>query len=136
MYISILCQAKIRGRLKHPIWERPKYFLRPREKAKEIGPDIQYADRNDMQRIYTAATKDSLMSWGRYDERANTAPIHLEVNPRKWVGDVNIDTGHKFRDNDIETICGEKYPPSLTRLHKYSNPDDNIFRDRFPDKEV
>ena len=30
-------QAKIRGRIEHPHWEAPRYFLRPREKAQEIG---------------------------------------------------------------------------------------------------
>lgn len=30
-------QAKIRGRVKYPHWEPPRYFLRARDKAKEIG---------------------------------------------------------------------------------------------------
>lgn len=33
-------QAGIRGRIEHPHWEPPGYFLRPREKAKEMGTSL------------------------------------------------------------------------------------------------
>ena len=31
------------------------------------GPDIQYADRNDMQRIFSGVVKNSLFAWGKYE---------------------------------------------------------------------
>lgn len=31
------------------------------------GPDVQYADRNDMQRIFSGVVKNSLFAWGPYE---------------------------------------------------------------------
>lgn len=45
------------------------------------GPDVQYADRNDMQRIFSAVVKNSLFDWGEYEEQgADAAPTCRRVS--------------------------------------------------------
>lgn len=48
------------------------------------GPEVQYADRNDMQRIFSAVVKNSIFTWGKYEERsAGAAPTCRRVSKRQ-----------------------------------------------------
>ncbi|CAN0219222.1 unnamed protein product, partial [Ectocarpus sp. 6 AP-2014] len=78
------------------------------------GPDVQYADRNDMQRIFSAVVKNSLFSWGEYEERGvGGATSCRRENPNKWMGDRPFHPGFRYRDNRWESMAGVKFPPEL-----------------------
>ncbi|CAM9831338.1 unnamed protein product, partial [Ectocarpus sp. 12 AP-2014] len=100
------------------------------------GPDVQYADRNDMQRIFSAVVKNSLFSWGEYEERGvgGALTCRREI-PRKWMGDRPFYPGFRYRDNGWESMAGVKFPPELLNEGEYKSAQ-GFSRDRHPSKEL
>lgn len=50
------------------------------------GPDVKYADRNDMERIFSGMVKNSVFSWGPYKDGGPwDSPTCRQVNrPRQY----------------------------------------------------
>ena len=50
--VSLCDVGKTRGRLKQGPYSNPGYFLRVRERSKELGPPLRYAPKNEMERVH------------------------------------------------------------------------------------
>lgn len=85
--VSLCDVGKTRGRLKQGPYSNPGYFLRVRERSKELGPPLRSGHKNELERVHAHLASLTLNDPGAWvGNKEFVFPTWRHPNPKKYAG--------------------------------------------------
>lgn len=134
------------GRVRQPPYKDPRYNLRPRTKAKELGPHLRYKFNTETERINDSVSKQGVgFSLDEFEPHASFGQLSMATtggwrveSPEKWrAGKMTLTNAPQQGINDkTHGVSGKAQGTSLGIDMEYAEAQREIIRGDVREREV
>lgn len=119
--VSLVDVGKTRGRLKQGPYSNPGYFLRVRERSKELGPPLRYAPKNEAERVHGHLASLTLSDPGPWvGNKEFVFPTWRHPDPAAFTGP-RLSLCSAPASNETHDVCSDKYVLPVNSTEPYVN---------------
>merc|ERR1711865_371086 len=134
------------GRVRQPPYKDPRYNLRPRTKAKELGPHMQYKVNTETERINESVSRQGVgFSLDEFEPHASFGQSAMSnsggwrnMAPNKWkAGPMALTNAPQQGVGDyLNGVSGKPYGTNLANGMEYAEAQREIIRDQDRAREM